>query len=272
MTIFSVMRRPKWIRALVYALLLAAVFALLGQWQLGRAVTSSGPDPRATTETVTPLTQVATAGQPVFEAQDGQMVSVTGSLVAPDFGIVSSRVNGGVQGYWVVGRFDLSESQVGTLTSVAVALGWSADRSRAESVAAGLNSTPTFAPQQLVGRYVGTDGPDVTAAQGKTAADFVPSTMAVSSLINQWSGFPETASVFGGYVVAQTPVDSLAAIDSPVPVRTTEINWLNIFYAIEWVIFAAFAIFFWYRLVKDAWERELEEAELENQSELERYN
>jgi surfeit locus 1 family protein len=39
------------------------------------------------------------------------------------------------------------------------------------------------------------------------------------------------------------------------------LNWLNIFYAVEWVIFAGFAIFLWYRLARDAWERELEELE-----------
>ena len=38
-------------------------------------------------------------------------------------------------------------------------------------------------------------------------------------------------------------------------------NWLNIFYALEWIIFAGFAFFIWWRLVKDAYERELEEQE-----------
>lgn len=258
------MRRPKWIRALVFALLIAVVFAGLGQWQLSRAVTSNGPGPSATTEVIEPLTQIATAGQPVLETQDGQMVTVTGTLVSPDFSLVSSRLNGGVEGYWVVGRLDLGEPQVGTLTSVAVALGWSADRARAQAVVDQLTATSSFSPETVVGRYVGTDGPQITDAQGRSSTGFTPSTLAISSLINQWQDFPETASVFGGYIVAQTPVSPLAVIDSPVPQRTTELNWLNIFYAIEWVIFAGFAIFFWYRLVKDAWERETEEAELED--------
>ena len=33
------------------------------------------------------------------------------------------------------------------------------------------------------------------------------------------------------------------------------------FYAVEWVVFAGFAIFLWYRLVRDAVERERDEAE-----------
>ena len=39
----------------------------------------------------------------------------------------------------------------------------------------------------------------------------------------------------------------------PLPVGA--INWLNLFYAVEWVVFAGFAIFFWYRLVRDDWEK-----------------
>jgi hypothetical protein len=38
-------------------------------------------------------------------------------------------------------------------------------------------------------------------------------------------------------------------------------NLLNIFYAIEWVLFAGFAVFLWYRLVKDAWEAEVAQPE-----------
>jgi len=37
-----------------------------------------------------------------------------------------------------------------------------------------------------------------------------------------------------------------------------EINWLTAFYAIEWIIFALFALYFWYRLVSDERMREIE--------------
>ena len=51
-------------------------------------------------------------------------------------------------------------------------------------------------------------------------------------------------------------------IDSPEPVVEVPLNWLNSFYALEWALFAGFAVFLWYRLVRDAWEREVEEAEI----------
>ncbi len=37
------------------------------------------------------------------------------------------------------------------------------------------------------------------------------------------------------------------------------LNLLNVFYAVEWVLFAGFAIYLWYRLVRDAVERAEEE-------------
>jgi hypothetical protein len=34
------------------------------------------------------------------------------------------------------------------------------------------------------------------------------------------------------------------------------VNWLTLFYALEWALFAGFAVFLWWRLVEDARIRE----------------
>ena len=53
----------------------------------------------------------------------------------------------------------------------------------------------------------------------------------------------------------------LTDIISPPPAEPESVNWLNVFYAIEWAVFAGFAFYLWYRLARDARERELEEFE-----------
>ena len=78
--------------------------------------------------------------------------------------------------------------------------------------------------------------------------------LAVSELVNLWAQAPD--GVYGGYVVADEAPAGLEAIDAPPPSTEVSLNLLNVFYAIEWVLFAGFAIFLWYRLVKDAWEEE----------------
>jgi surfeit locus 1 family protein len=83
--------------------------------------------------------------------------------------------------------------------------------------------------------------------------------VSLAALVNEWSGFD--GDVYGGYVVAADSWGALQQIDSPAPGSDVSLNWLNIFYAIEWVVFAGFAIFLWFRLVRDAFEREIDEAE-----------
>ena len=68
---WSVARRPRWILALVLALGIAAGFAALGQWQIGRAVQTATvvivPD-----ETVTPLARVARSAARTITAPNGK--------------------------------------------------------------------------------------------------------------------------------------------------------------------------------------------------------
>ena len=50
----------------------------------------------------------------------------------------------------------------------------------------------------------------------------------------------------------------LVPIDSVAPSAPEKVSWLNIFYGIEWAVFAIVALFLWYRLARDAWEKEHE--------------
>jgi hypothetical protein len=68
-------------------------------------------------------------------------------------------------------------------------------------------------------------------------------------------------SAYGGYIVDNVAPAGLAKIQSVRPTNDVSLNWLNVFYAIEWALFAGFAVYLWYRLVKDAWEREEEDRE-----------
>ncbi|MGC0236986.1 hypothetical protein [Arthrobacter sp. SD76] len=89
----------------------------------------------------------------------------------------------------------------------------------------------------------------------------------MAELINYWevSSYPgfvaATAEVAGGADVsrAAVPGDLLPLEIGPQP-PGQQINWLNLFYSLEWVVFAGFALFIWWRLVKDDYHRDLEEA------------
>ncbi|HEX3679748.1 MAG TPA: SURF1 family cytochrome oxidase biogenesis protein [Galbitalea sp.] len=237
-------RRPRWIAALVLALAVAAGFAALGQWQIGRAVQTATvvvvPD-----ETVTPLSKVATPQKEVTERAAGQIVSVVGRRVPGDTYVISDRVNFGVVGYWVIGHVVASNG-----ASVALALGWTKTKAAADAAAEVLKAGAPTAT--IVGRYQPTEPPD----QDDFEHDVV-SVVSIPWLINEWKTVPTVA--YGGYIVDNVAPTGLSKIQSVRPTNDVSLNWLNVFYAIEWALFAGFAVYLWYRLVKDAYEREEED-------------
>lgn len=258
-TLREVMLRPWWIGMLVFALLVAAVFAWLGQWQLGRAIDTDPPPPGAT-ENVQPIADVTSPGEYLPEPVVGQRVEVAGSFVAGDFLVVSSRFNGGVEGYWVTGQLRVEPSDaIPDPTSLAVALGWTDDRAVADAAASALNADPGGAVA-LTGRLISDEGPALPAA-GAPATEMTR--MSPAALLGWWHD-TTGLNVFRPYLVADggdALPDGLMTIDSPAPDEGSNVNWLNVFYAVEWAIFAGFAFYMWYRLAKDAWEKELEALE-----------
>lgn len=237
---WQVARRPRWIGVLFVCLAVAAGFAALGQWQLGRAV-DEGTVVERPTETSIALEKVAKPQAPVTTTASAQRVIFTGAPVEGDYVVIGERFNAGEPGYWVVGHYLVGDD------SLAVALGWAPSRDAATSAISALPAND----RELTGRYLATEPPaedDFENGEQKSVS--------VAALINQWQDAP--ASVYGGYVVADVAPAGLDVIDSPEPSSEVELNWLNIFYAIEWAVFAGFAVFLWFRLVRDEWEREQE--------------
>ncbi|KFF60008.1 hypothetical protein JF66_07155 [Cryobacterium sp. MLB-32] len=245
------MRRPRWVLALLLALGIAAAFAVLGHWQLDRAI-ESGVVVERSTEVVMPLGDVTQPDGPSTQVATGQMVRLEAAPVPGDEQIISKRFNGGELGFWVVSHYIVADNSA----HIAVARGWAADDAGARQAAAALASE-SASTVTIVGRFLPGEAPELPDENGPST---VQTTVAPSALVNLWAGFTDQA-VYSGYIVDSAAPTGLAVIDSPEPVIGASVNWLNIFYAIEWVVFGGFAVFLWYRLVRDAVERELEDAE-----------
>jgi surfeit locus 1 family protein len=235
---WAVARRPRWIAALLLCLGIAAGFAALGQWQLSRSVVnvdSEAPD----SETAVPLESIAEPQTEVTQPQLGRLVTVSGEFVADDYLVVTDRNNGGAQqGVALVGHLVTDDG-----STLVVALGWAPSGDDLTWGGSG--------HEELQGRYLPSEAP--------TGSDFEEgerSAISVAELINIW---PDASPAYGGYLVLDDPPFGLEQIYSPAPTREIEFNLLNVFYALEWAIFAGFAIYLWYRLVRDVVEREAEQ-------------
>ncbi|WP_181373562.1 SURF1 family protein [Microbacterium sp. HMWF026] len=256
-TLREVMLRPRWIALLAFSLVVAGVLAWLGQWQLGRAVDTSPPEP-GLTEVVQPLDQVVQPGDYLPEPLVGQRVEVSGTWVASDFIVVSSRFNDDVEGYWVTGQLRIAGAAAPT--SIAVATGWTSSLDAANAAADELErqvSADPTAVVQVTGRLISDEGPSVPPS----GADPLTITrMSPPMLLGRWHDTAEL-NVYRQFIASQTAIGPLDDISSPAPDERSRVNWLNIFYAAEWAIFAGFALYLWYRLARDAWEKEVEDLE-----------
>jgi surfeit locus 1 family protein len=264
-TLREVMLRPRWIGMLLLCLVVAGVFAWLGQWQLARAI-QTNPVPPGATEEVRPIQDVTTPGAYLPEPLVGQRVSVEGWWIRDDFLVVESRFNDDAEGYWVTGQLRLWDGATGfdeadEPVSLAVAIGWAPTLEEAEDAASALESLVAegepSAPIELTGRLVSDEGP---ALPPSGADPQTLTTMSPAALLGQWHDV-EQLSVYRPYLVSDAASDGLVAISSPPPSEGSGVNWLNIFYAVEWAIFAGFAFYLWYRLARDAWEKEVEDLE-----------
>lgn len=237
--------RPRWIGALILALAVAAGFALLSQWQINRSI-SEGTVVDRPTESFVPLQDVAEPQRDMMAPADGQRVVASGYFNPFDTVVLSDRLNDGDRGYWVVAHFTTDDG-----AGLAVALGWTASESDAARIATGVRAeSESGGPITVTGRLVADEGPQTSDFQsGELHA------LSAGAMVNIWSTVDE-AGVYNGYVVSATPPVGLEAISAPPPDTSVELNWLNLFYAAEWVIFAGFAVFLWWRLVRDVWERE----------------
>ena len=255
-TLREVMLRPRWLGMLALCLVVAGVFAWLGQWQLSRAVQPETVEAGAS-EIVVPIDDVVTPGAYLNDPLVGQRVEVTGRFVEGDFLVVASRYNDDVPGYWVTGQ--LRRADTDEPTSVAVALGWTASADAAEIAASELGDAVRADPDAIVtvtGRLVSDEGPVLPAADRPQEM----TRMSPAALLGRWHDI-DGLEVYRPYLVSDDAFGPLEEISSPAPQSGSGLNWLNIFYAAEWVVFAGFAFYLWYRLAKDAWEKELEALE-----------
>jgi len=252
--VLRVMLRPKWIAMLLLALAIAVVCVLLSQWQISRAIERGAlhaePEP---VKQVQPLTALQEPQGPTRDAAAGSPVTVDGVFRA-DTDIVGGRYQGEQTGYWVVSRFDLE-----TGASLAVARGFAATLEQARQVAAELPDQDESAGRaSIAGVFFPTEAP----ITGDRLADGVIGSMSTAILVNRWQDVADR-SFYSGYLIQQPAPTGLESVlirhSEPDPV----FDWLNVVYAIEWIVFAGFAVFVWYRMVRDEWIDEQEAAQAE---------
>jgi hypothetical protein len=160
--------------------------------------------------------------------------------------IIANRLNGSERGYWLVANSLDSKNKNQT-----IALGWSADlaevkEEREALMQSGLEKFDT----QLEGVFIPSEAP----LPQENADEYIFDSLSLAQLINVYS--PEKPVVTQPQILALNGYSQASAWPPLKPVNvvyepTQKINWLSAFYFLEWLLFAGFAVFLWWRLVKD---------------------
>ncbi|MGJ9406984.1 SURF1 family protein [Nesterenkonia aurantiaca] len=254
--------QPKWIGTLALALVLATVFVVLSAWQFSES-SSEPPPTQEITENPVPLTEVHAPMQPMTVAQADQIVELSGEFLADTQVIIDERLQDGTSGYWVVAAFRPEDAPDENI--IPVVRGWVSDPADAEEL-------PSGEALEVQGRLLPPEAPGPGQRGMSADGTQIFPTLSPAELINVWdepgySGFVvafETLDASGAEVGA-TSSSAMEPVQVDPQPETSDINWLNLFYGVEWTVFAGFAFYLWWRLVKDAHEKQLEEERLDRE-------
>jgi len=237
---WEVARTPRMTGLLLVLLLAAAGCGWLGAWQLDRAALRGEEAAAKAREEVygrppVPIAELLPPRQPFTADLVGRRVTVTGELTGEQL-LVPGRVRQGEVGHLVLAR--MVDATTGAL--VVVVRGWQADDAAPPPVPTG---EVTVTGYLQAGEAAG-QGRD---AEGRPLPAGYTDAVSPAQLAASW-GTP----VHTGYLVQSEPAPEppLLLMDPPrLPEEGMELR--NLVYAIEWWVFAAFAVAIWVRTVRD---------------------
>ncbi|MBF4163958.1 SURF1 family protein [Nocardioides acrostichi] len=226
------------------ALLLVAATLALGWWQYSAYQAQRAAESRDLTHAAAkPLTSVMGGNDPFPGNEVGQPITATGTWVGGGTVFVSGREHGGREGYWVVTPLAIGTPDGSALPIVR---GWVASLADAPPPPSGTATVQGWLQPTDGTGEVDTDRSDDVIPQVRTAdliqhvdQDLYDAYAVLDLSAVRADGEPDDAR---GLVQAD-----LAEL--PPPAGGTGLR--NLLYAIEWVFFAAFVGYVWWRWVQE---------------------
>ncbi|MFD2674437.1 SURF1 family cytochrome oxidase biogenesis protein [Gulosibacter bifidus] len=244
--------KPKWLAILLLALAVISAFVWLSKWQLDSAFNSAtAAADESAYKTRVPLGDLVEPSKGLVEESAARPASVTGHLVAGDYAIVDGRIQDGETGVWVVGHFAVTNDGVQDFADapgIPLAIGWAPDDATANQAIEALDARGDASAALDVKVEAG-QSPE--SARNETDPQRILS-MAPGQLINTWQ--TPAPAYYSAWLLHESGLElpeglqTIHAVDID---TSTQIDLLNIFYAIEWIVFAVMALYVWFRLVRD---------------------
>ncbi len=231
--------RPRWLGLLALALALGVLCVIAGRWQwsVARDVARADAVREIQQQPIVPLEDFVEPHEGFPDLGSGQRVTTRGHYTG-DQVVVVGRLLEDRPGEWVVDRFVVDESGA----NLAVVRGWIPK-----------GATPPPAPEgtiELLGSLAPKEAPD----EGVGLADGEMTSVDIAKLVNVWPGEIYNGFAFAITEDARSSVPGLERVPPPLP--DTSLNWRNVMYAVQWWVFAAFPLWMWMKMVRQAARRD----------------
>lgn len=235
--------RPRFLGLLGLVLVVGAAFVWLGRWQLGVAESTAHREAveQARAQAPVALTDVFEPHASFREDLSSRPVTATGRYAAEGQLLVPDRRLEGRAGSWVVTPFVVD----GSGATLPVLRGFVSDPADA-------GAPPQGSLTVAGGLAPGESPTGAVLPQGQIGS------VDLSVLVNTWPGDLYNAFLF---LESEDPASGPQLEKVPTPVGDTSIRWRNAAYAVQWWVFAAFALWLWVRMVREEARREEAPAE-----------
>lgn len=243
--------KPKWLGFLALVLVLVTAFVMLSAWQVDRAQSKRQQADNPELAVAKPFNDIMEAQGPMPGYLADQRVTIRGHFVPDQQVVIDDRYLNRTKGYWVVTMFAPDDPQFAQAADtdqleskpvvIPVVRGWTEDLETAKA------STASDADVTLDARIAPIEGPLDT----KDLPEGVVRSISTSQLVNIFDVYTYSAFLFPqekpevgigsdqlSYVPYQEPQDEGFDLQSA-------------FYALEWIVFAVFAVYIWFRLLRD---------------------
>lgn len=243
--------KPRWLGFLALVLLLVTAFVMLSAWQIDRAQSKNQQADNPELAVAKPFNDIMEAQGPMPGYLADQRVTISGHFLPDQQIIVDDRYLNRTKGYWVVTMFAPDDPEYAQAAdtdqleskpvAIPVVRGWTEDLETAKA------STASDADVTLDARIAPIEGPLDT----KDLPEGVVRSISTSQIVNLFDVYTYSAFLFPqekpevgigddqlSYVPYQEPQDEGFDLQSA-------------FYALEWIVFAVFAVYIWFRLLRD---------------------
>ncbi len=229
--------QPRWLAILALLIIVLVAFSQLGLWQISRANSSDAQDVLDGQAQVTrvPLTSVTEPHAPFPSGASNLPVEVAGAYDPSLQFVVPERVLDGQPGWWVVTGLRTDDGAV-----LPVLRGWVSDPADADTPGSGARIVQgTLAPSESA----------VPPGEGEPLAAGQLASIDLATLANTWPGDLYNAFIFA---TDEQPASITDVVPVPPPSLGASVDWGNLGYALQWWVFGGFAIYMYWRFLRDA--------------------